>query len=144
MITRIRRSVNIIRIYIACLLMPMSSMWGIKTLHHKLNLSLPIPFSVMVYVFLVLVILLFNQVTRGPGSSVGIVTGYRLDDPGIESRWGLDFRICSERPWGPPSLLYNGCRVFLGGRMRPGRDADPSPLLVPWSKNRVELYLYSP
>jgi hypothetical protein len=26
----------------------------------------------------------------------------------------------------------------------PGRDADPSPLLVPRSKNRVKLYLYSP
>ena len=29
--------------------------------------------------------------------------------------------------WGPPSLLYNGYRVFLGGKERPGRDADPSP-----------------
>ena len=27
----------------------------------------------------------------GPGSSVGIATGYELDGPGIESRWGLDF-----------------------------------------------------
>ena len=26
-----------------------------------------------------------------PGSSVGIVTGYGLDGPGIESRWGRDF-----------------------------------------------------
>jgi hypothetical protein len=34
--------------------------------------------------------------------------------------------------------------VFPGGRKRPGHDADPSPLLVPRSKNRVELYLYSP
>jgi hypothetical protein len=25
--------------------------------------------------------------TRGPGSSVGVVTGYGLDGPGIESRW---------------------------------------------------------
>jgi hypothetical protein len=41
-----------------------------------------------------------------------------------------------------PSLLYNGYRVFPGSRKRPGRDADP--LLVPRSKNRVELYLYSP
>ena len=43
------------------------------------------------------------------------------------------FRTCPDRPWGPPSLLYNGYRVFLGGKERPGRDADPSPLLVPWS-----------
>jgi len=27
----------------------------------------------------------------GPGSSVGIATGYGLEDTGIESRWGRDF-----------------------------------------------------
>jgi hypothetical protein len=27
----------------------------------------------------------------GPGSSVGIATGYGLDGSGIESRWGRDF-----------------------------------------------------
>jgi len=31
-----------------------------------------------------------------------------------------------DRPCGPPSLLYNGYRVFPGGKKRPGRDADPS------------------
>jgi hypothetical protein len=64
--------------------------------------------------------------------------------PGIESRWGEIFRTCPDRPWGPPSLLYNGYWVFPGRRMRPGRDADHSPLLAPRSKNRVKLYLYSP
>ena len=63
----------------------------------------------------------------GPGSSVGTATGYRLDGPGIESRWGEIFRTCPDRPWGPPSLLYNGYRVFHGGKERPERDADPSP-----------------
>jgi hypothetical protein len=29
-------------------------------------------------------------------------------------------------PWGPPSLLYNRYRVFLGVK-RPGRDADHPP-----------------
>ena len=28
---------------------------------------------------------------RGPGSSVGLPTGYGRDGPGIESRWGQDF-----------------------------------------------------
>ena len=37
----------------------------------------------------------------GPGSSVGIVTGYGLDDPGIESRWGLDFPHLSSVAQGP-------------------------------------------
>ena len=45
--------------------------------------------------------------------------------------------------WGPPSLLYNGYRVFPGGKVRPGRAADHSPLLVP-SSWKVELYLYPP
>jgi len=41
--------------------------------------------------------------------------------------WGEIFRTCPDRPWGPPSPLYNGYRVFPGGKERPGRDADPSP-----------------
>jgi hypothetical protein len=32
-----------------------------------------------------------NTLIGGPGSSVGIATDYRLDGPGIESRWGRDF-----------------------------------------------------
>ena len=69
----------------------------------------------------------------GPGSSVVIATGYSLDGPGIESRWGGEiFRNCPDRSWGPPNLLYNGYRVFPEGKERPGRNADPSPpLLVP-------------
>jgi len=62
-----------------------------------------------------------------PGSSVGKANGYGLDGPGIESRWGQIFRTCPDRPWAPPSLLYNGYRVFLGCTERPRRDADPSP-----------------
>ena len=70
--------------------------------------------------------------TSGPGSVVGIATGYGLDGPGIESRLGEIFRTCPDRPWGPPSLLYCGYRVFPGGKERPGRDAHPR--LVPWSR----------
>ena len=35
------------------------------------------------------------------------------------------FRTCPDRPLGPTSFLYNGYRVFPGGKERPGRDADP-------------------
>ena len=72
----------------------------------------------------------------GPGSSVGIATGYGLDGPGNESQWGGGeiFRTFPDRPWGPYSLLYNRYRVFPGCKERPGRDADPSPLLLPWSR----------
>ena len=40
---------------------------------------------------------------------------------------GEIFRTCPDRSWGPLSLLYNGYRVFPGGKERPGRDVDPSP-----------------
>jgi hypothetical protein len=41
-------------------------------------------------------------------------------------RGGEIFRACPDRPWGPPSLLYNGYQVFLRGKVRPGRAADHS------------------
>jgi hypothetical protein len=63
----------------------------------------------------------------GPGSSVGIATGYGLDGPGIESRWGRDFPHPSRPALDPPSLLYNGYGVFPGGKERPGHEADLSP-----------------
>jgi hypothetical protein len=37
----------------------------------------------------------------GWDSSVGIVTGYGLDGPGIESRWGRDFSHTSRPALGP-------------------------------------------
>ena len=57
---------------------------------------------------------------------------------------GEIFRTCPNRPWGPPSLLYNGYRVFPGVKERPGRDTDPSPPSSAVGHERVELYLYSP
>ena len=80
----------------------------------------------------------------GPGSSVGIATGYGLEGPAIESQWGEIFRTCPNRPWGPHSLMYNGYRVFPEGKERPGRYADPSPPSSAVGHERVELYLYSP
>jgi hypothetical protein len=62
----------------------------------------------------------------GPGSVVGIATGYGLDGPGMNPGGGEIFRTCPDWPWGPPSLLYNGYRVFPGDKERPGRDANPS------------------
>jgi hypothetical protein len=38
---------------------------------------------------------------NGPGSSVGIATGYGLDGPGIESRLGQDFSHTSRPTLGP-------------------------------------------
>jgi hypothetical protein len=63
----------------------------------------------------------------GPCSVVGIATGFGLDSPKIESRWGEIFRTCPDRPWVPTNLLYNRYRDFPGGKGRPGRDTYPSP-----------------
>jgi hypothetical protein len=57
---------------------------------------------------------------------------------------GEIFCTCSDRSWSPPSLLYNGYRVFPGGKERPGRDADPSLPASAVGHARVELYLFSP
>jgi len=69
----------------------------------------------------------YSKRSSGSGSSVGIATGYGLEGPGIESRWGEIFCTCPDRPWGPPSLLYNEYQVFSGGKGRQGRKADLSP-----------------
>jgi hypothetical protein len=38
---------------------------------------------------------------HGPGSVVGMATGYGLDDPGIECWWGQDFSHLSRTVLGP-------------------------------------------
>ena len=43
---------------------------------------------------------------------------------------GEIFRTCPGRPWGPPSLLCNGYRVFPGGRGGRGAGLTPHPYLV--------------
>jgi hypothetical protein len=69
----------------------------------------------------------------GPGSVVGIASGYGLDGPGIESRWGEIFRTCPDRPWGPPSLLYNGYQFFPGVKSGRGVTLTPHTPLGPRS-----------
>ena len=44
---------------------------------------------------------LTSHSTRGPGNVVGIATGYGLDGPGIESRWGRDIPHPSRPAVGP-------------------------------------------
>jgi len=51
-------------------------------------------------------------------SVVGIGIRYGLDGQGNESQWGRHFLHPSRRPWGTPSLLYNGYRFFHGVKRR--------------------------
>ena len=44
----------------------------------------------------------------------GTDTVYGLDVLAFEPQMGREFPHCPYRSWSPPSLLYNGYRVFLG------------------------------
>ena len=64
----------------------------------------------------------------GPSSVVSIATGYGLDGPEIESRWGRDFPHLSRtalRPTQPSIQWVPGS--FPGVKEQPGHDTDPSP-----------------
>jgi hypothetical protein len=66
-----------------------------------------------------------RTLSRSRDSSVGIATGYVLDNGGVEVPVPVGLRIFSslrrpDRLWGPPSLLSTGVK-------RPGNEADHSP-----------------
>ena len=79
----------------------------------------------------------------GPGSSVGITTGYGLDGPGIESRWKRVFPHPSRPALGPTQPPTQWVQVSLPGVKRPGRGVDYPPPSSAEVKERVALYLYS-
>jgi hypothetical protein len=95
-----------------------------------------------IFIGSLLIVYVFVELSRD--SSVDIATHYGLDGPGIESRWGGEiFRTSPDRPWGPPSLLYNGYRGSFPGVKRPGHGVDHPPPSSAEVKERVQLYLYS-
>jgi len=70
-----------------------------------------------------------------PGSVVGIATGYGLDGPGIESRWGTRFSApVKTGPGVHPASCTMGARSFPGVMSGWGVTLTPHLLLVPWSR----------
>jgi hypothetical protein len=125
-----------------CISLALSPVWGnLHMIHTSLELALcslsgdwvPLYWKYSIYNFL-----------GRPGSWVGIATGYGLDGPGIETRWGRDFPHLFRPARGPTQPPVPWIPGLSRGRKRPGGDANPSPLPVPWPKNRIEIYLYSP
>jgi len=59
---------------------------------------------------------------------------------GSNSGGGEIFRTCPVRPWGPPTLLYKGYRVFPGCKSAGVWCLPPTPSSAE-VKERVELYV---
>jgi len=71
----------------------------------------------------------------GPGSSVGIATGYGLDGPGIESRWRTRFSAPVQTgPGAHPAFCTMVTGSLPGVKSGRGVTPTPHPLLVPWSR----------
>jgi hypothetical protein len=73
-----------------------------------------------------------------PGSSVGIATGYGLEDPGIKSRCAARFfaPVHTGRGAHPVSCTMSTVS-FPGVEIGRGVTLTPHPLLVPRSKHRA-------
>jgi hypothetical protein len=95
-------------------------------------------FSNVMYVYIRKHLLCFTQFLGAPvwivsrDSSVGIATGYGLEVPGIESRWGFSAPV-QTGPGAHPASCTMGTVSFPW--VKSGRDVTltPRPLLVPWS-----------
>jgi hypothetical protein len=70
----------------------------------------------------------------GPGSSVGIATGYGLGGPGIDSRWEARFSAPVQTgPGAHPASCTMGTGSFPRVKRGRGVTSTPHPLLVPRS-----------
>jgi len=75
-----------------------------------------------------------TDIDVGRESSIGIVTGYRLDVSAIESRWGTRFSAPVQiGPGGHPASCTMGTESFPGVKSGQGVTLAPHSLLVPWS-----------
>jgi hypothetical protein len=83
--------------------------------------------------------------TSGPGSSVGIVTELQARRSGDRIPVGARFSAPVQTgPGAHPAYCTMDTGFFPEVESGRGVMLAPHPLLVPRSKNRVELYLYSP
>jgi len=62
---------------------------------------------------------------------VGIATEYGVDNPEIESRWGLDFPYSSGKSQGPRQPPVQWAWVYFPGLKQPGCDINHPPHIAP-------------
>jgi hypothetical protein len=79
--------------------------------------------------------------------AVGTPTRYRQDGSEFEPRYDEITHARPDRPWAPPSLLYNRYRVSLPGVKRPGRALTTQPHQAPrlkkeWSCTRTPIIAF--
>jgi hypothetical protein len=96
--------------------------------------------TLLIHYIAVIMVGIIHFLTRRD-SSVGIATGYRLDDRGSIPGGGWEFfssTPCPDRFWGPPSLISNGYRG-LSHWVQSGRCVKLTTHLhlVPRSKNAL-------
>ena len=70
-----------------------------------------------------------TSVSRGRDSSVGTVTCYGLDGPGVESRWGRDFPHPSRQALGPNQPPVQWVSVLSWGQSGRSMVLTPQPHL---------------
>jgi len=89
---------------------------------------------------------IFNLCHRMPKwtvSVVGIATGYGLDGPWIESRWGARFSPPVQTgPGAHPASCTMGTGSFPGVKSSRGVALTTHPFLVSWPR-RIEIFFYS-
>ena len=80
----------------------------------------------------------------GPGSVVGIATGYGLHGPGIESRWEARFSTpVLTGPGAHPASCTMGTGSFPGVKSGRGVTLTFHPLPVPWSRKSRAIPLFT-
>ena len=97
------------------------------------NLSDARHYAILVSARALKILILVLCTKSGPGSVVGIATGYGLDGLGIESRWRRDFPHLSTPSLGPTQPSVQWVPGFSRAKEWQGRDADPSPPSSTWS-----------
>jgi hypothetical protein len=90
--------------------------------------------------------LMYSTYEDRPGSSVGIATDYRLDGPGIKSRWKQDFPPAQTGPGSHPASCTIGTGSFPGVKCGRGVLLTTHPLLAPrsWKIRAIALHSSGP